>query len=74
MIRWCTGLGVLPADGLRDHTIKLRLYGPEVDDASLPETHTCTRELHLPNYSTAAVLRAKLSVALDHIHDGFHKQ
>ena len=42
--------------------------------ATLPETHTCTRELHLPNYSSVEVLRAKLATALEHIDDGFHKE
>jgi hypothetical protein len=74
MLRWCTALSVLPADGLRDHTIRLRLYGMEADDHFLPETHTCTRELHLPNYSSADVLRAKLATALEHIDDGFYKE
>lgn len=52
----------------------MRLYGPEVDDSTLPETHTCTRELHLPNYSSAAILSEKLTLALQHIGDGFHKE
>ena len=45
-----------------------------VDDVTLPETHTCTRELHLPNYSCAAIMREKLLQALDHAADGFQKQ
>ena len=63
----------LPTGGLRDK-IRLKLYGPEPDNNTLPETHTCTRELHLPNYSSAQVLRAKLGVALEHVDDGFLKQ
>tara|TARA_B110000046_G_C12681660_1_gene268802 strand:- start:377 stop:529 length:153 start_codon:yes stop_codon:yes gene_type:complete len=49
------------------------MTGPEIDDETLPETHTCTRELHLPNYSSARVLREKLLLALDHGADGFLK-
>lgn len=45
LLNWCTALTVLPFGGLRDHKIRLRLYGQEVDDATLPETHTCTREV-----------------------------
>lgn len=74
LFRWCTALIALPAGGLRETKISLRLYGPEVDDSTLPETHTCTRELHLPNYSCTAVLQAKLLLALQHTADGFHKQ
>ena len=69
----CTALAALPVGGLGEHKITLRLYGYETDDASLPETHTCTRELHLPNYSSAEVLKAKLLLALEHIEDGFLK-
>lgn len=74
LLYWCTALGALPIGGLHEHKIRLRLYGPEVDDETLPETHTCTRELHLPNYSCAAVLRKKLLLALDHSGDGFLKE
>jgi len=73
LLRWCTALAALPVDGLGEHKITLRLYGEEADDATLPETHTCTRELHLPNYSSAEVLQAKLLLALEHIEDGFLK-
>ena len=72
--RRCTGLTALPVGGLRDHKICLRSYGPESDDVTLPETHTCTREVHLPHYSSEGVLREKLLLALDHAADGFHKQ
>ena len=44
------------------------------DDETLPETHTCTRELHLPNYSSVAVTREKLLLALAHAGDGFYKE
>lgn len=74
LLRWCTSLTVLPLGGLREHKIRLRLYGPEPDDCSLPETHTCTRELHLPNYSGPSVLCTKLLLALEHADDGFHKE
>lgn len=73
LFRWCTALTVLPFGGLRDHKIRLRLYGSEPDDATLPEIHTCTRELHLPNYSGVRVLTVKLLLALEHATDGFQK-
>ena len=73
MLRWCTALSALPVGGMHETRVRLRLYGEELDDESLPETHTCTRELHLPNYSTPAVLQAKLLLALEHVDDGFRK-
>jgi hypothetical protein len=45
LLRWCTALTVLTFGGLRDNKIRLRLYGVEVDNETLPETHTCTREV-----------------------------
>lgn len=74
LLQWCTALSALPVCGLpAEFRVKLRLYGPEADDITLPETHTCTRELHLPNYSSADVLREKLLVALSH-SGGFYKE
>ena len=74
LLRWCTALHALPVGGLKDDRIKLRIFGDEADDLTLPETHTCTRELHLPNYSSLSVLRNKLLQALDHESDGFGKE
>jgi len=74
LLTWCTALTALPVGGLRENKIRLRLYGPEEDDRTLPETHTCTRELHLPNYTSAATLRSKLLLALEHATDGFQKE
>ena len=31
-------------------------------------------QLHLPNYSSAHVLRSKLLLALQHVDDGFQKE
>ena len=45
LLTWCTGLTALPVGGLRENKIRLRLYGPDIDDHTLPETHTCTREV-----------------------------
>ena len=74
LFRWCTALSAVPTGGLQDHKIRLRLYGAEEDDATLPETHTCTREIFIPNYTSSHVLREKLMRALEHADDGFQKQ
>ena len=41
-------------------------------DLDLPQVHTCTHEVHLPAYSSRETLRAKLLMAVEHRHDGFH--
>lgn len=74
MLRWATALHALPVGGLKDEKVRLRLFGPEPDDSTLPEVHTCTRELHLPNYSSLEVLREKVVLALEHAEDGFGKE
>ena len=72
LFTWCTALSALPANGLEEYLIRLRAY-PSAGDSgqALPETHTCTRELHLPEYATKEQLCERLCMALDHMHDGF---
>lgn len=43
-------------------------------DARLPRVQTCFHALYLPLYSSAAVLRQRLLLALEHRDDGFHLQ
>ena len=73
LFQWCTALGALPFGGLRDNRIKLRLYEGS-DVLTFPETHTCTHELHLPDYSSPEQLRDRLFMALLHVDDGFWKE
>ena len=70
LLQWTTALRALPLAGLRNQRIKLRLYR-DVDDGTLPETHTCTHELHIPAYPSRTTLRDKLILALAHRDDGF---
>ena len=72
LLEWCTSLSVLPCDGLRKR-IRLRHY-EGADDATLPVTHTCTHEIHLPPYLSRARLEERLLMALDHRWDGFHQE
>ena len=75
LLKWCTALSSLPVGGVpSEYKIRLRLYGAEPDVSTLPETHTCTRELHLPNYPSVEVTREKLLRALEHADDGFYKE
>jgi len=74
LLQWATALGALPAAGLAaDRKIRLKLY-EGVGDETLPEVHTCSRELHLPPYASAQQLREKLLLALDHLADGFQNK
>jgi hypothetical protein len=71
--QWTTALSALPLGGMRSNPIKLRLYRG-VDEDTLPETHTCTRELHVPAYSSSALFHTKLFLALAHRNDGFQNE
>ena len=69
LLTWATALVALPGGGLQE-PIKIRLF-PDADEHTLPEAHTCTHELHIPDYSSREVLQQKLLMALDHRDDGF---
>jgi hypothetical protein len=54
LLQWATALGALPAAGLAaDRKIRLKLY-EGVGDETLPEVHTCSREVREPSASKAA--------------------
>ena len=69
LLQWCTSLSALPSGGLAEK-ITLKLYS-DVDETTLPMVHTCTREIHLPEYQSIRQVQAKLLQALDHCEDGF---
>ena len=71
LLEWCTGLSALPVGGLSPK-IKLCLY-EDATEQTLPEVHTCTRELHMPEYSSSEKLQERLLYVLrGHRSDGFH--
>ena len=69
LLRRSLGARSASGGGLQE-PIKLRLF-PDADEHTLPEAHTCTHELHIPDYSSREVLQQKLLMALDHRDDGF---
>ena len=72
LLEWSTALTALPCGGLKpDDKIKLRLWA-DADENDLPNVHTCTHEVHLPPYVSREQLQAKLLLAVEHRHDGFH--
>ena len=72
LLRWCTGLNALPICGL-DKKVQIRQDG--LADARLPNAHTCSNEIEMPDYSSKAVLRMQLKRALDEFEcdPGFHQ-
>lgn len=76
LLQWATGLNALPKGGLKDQAaglIKLLPY-PEAGDATLPEVHTCTRDMHLPSYVSSLQVADRLLLALAHSDGGFNKE
>ena len=76
MLQWATGLNALPKGGLVNQAaglIKLLPY-PHASEATLPEVHTCTRDLHLPPYSHRHVVADRLHTLLAHSDGGFNKE
>jgi hypothetical protein len=57
---FCWGRGRLPANPTQPFTIDCSGRG----DHSLPNSHTCMFQLHLPRYSTPEVLRKNLMIAI----------
>jgi len=75
LLRWCTGLAALPAQGMIDDKICLEWDGIESGVASrYPVAHTCTRQIDLPNYASLDVLRARMQQALLEENDGFYER
>ena len=68
LLRWCTGKNALPVDGLRTKVV-FRCDALCADD-HLPEAHTCSHEVELPDYTSLATLRGKLLRALDEMEAG----
>jgi hypothetical protein len=58
---FCWGRGRLPAHTTQPFVID---SGGGADDAQLPTTHTCMFQLHLPRYSSKALLRQRLLTAI----------
>ena len=65
LLRWATSRSTLPVNGLGQ---KVTLIRKETDGAPpdqwLPEAHTCSFEVALPDYSSRAALQRQLRRAL----------
>ena len=62
-------LTLIKAAGL----IKLLPY-PDAGEATLPEVHTCTRDMHLPPYAHRHQVADRLYKLLEHSDGGFNKE
>lgn len=70
LLTWSTAFAALPCGGV-DPRITVKPFEDRSDE-DFPVVHTCSREVHLPPYSSRAALRTKLLKALEHRDDGFH--
>ncbi|XP_068089276.1 probable E3 ubiquitin-protein ligase HERC6 isoform X2 [Hyperolius riggenbachi] len=66
-----TGNDKIPVFGLESTCMKISSFGVPKEDY-LPEAHTCTQQLLLPEYSSLSLLRKKLLLAIEN-NKGFHK-
>lgn len=66
-LQFCTGQPHLPPGGLDALRPPLRVNLKDVHppDAALPSARTCFHQIHLPPYSTKAVLRERLVFAIE---------
>ena len=71
LLRWATSRSTLPVNGL---TQKITLIRQDTSgtppDERLPQAHTCSREVALPDYSSSAVLSEQLKRALEDMDAG----
>ena len=72
LLRWCTARSALPANGLAKRVTLLRKVTPSdaTPDQWLPEAHTCTGEVELPEYSCREALQRQLLRALEEMVGG----
>jgi len=65
LLRWATSRSTLPVNGLTQKvTLIRRDTSGTPPDEWLPEAHTCSLEVALPDYSSSAVLSEQLKRAL----------
>lgn len=71
LLRWATSRSTLPANGLGQ---KVTLIHKDTEGAPpdrwLPEAHTCSLEIALPDYSSRSALSEQLSRALEEMDAG----
>ena len=71
LLRWATSRSTLPANGLGQ---KVTLIHKDTEGAPpdrwLPEAHTCSLEIALPDYSSSTALSEQLSRALEEMDAG----
>ena len=65
LLRWATSRSTLPVNGLPKKITLIRQdTSGTPPDERLPEAHTCSLEVALPDYSSSAVLSKRLDCAL----------
>ena len=71
LLRWATSRSTLPVNGLPKKITLIRQdTSGTPPDERLPEAHTCSLEVALPDYSSSAVLSEQLKRALEDMDAG----
>ena len=71
LLRWATSRSTLPVNGLGQKvTLIRRDTNGAPPDKWLPEAHTCSLEVALPDYSSSAALSKQLNRALEEMDAG----
>lgn len=74
LLRWATSRSTLPVNGLGQKVTLIRKdtdgAPPDQTDQWLPEAHTCSLEVALPDYSSSAALSEQLNRALEEMDAG----
>ena len=74
LLRWATSRSTLPVNGLGQKVTLIRKdtdgAPPDQTDQWLPEAHTCSLEVALPDYSSSAALSEQLIRALEEMDAG----
>ena len=71
LLRWATSRSTLPVNGLDRNVTLIRLdTSGTPPDEWLPEAHTCSLEVALPDYTSRAALSEQLKRALQEMDAG----
>ena len=76
LLMFSTGTSKVPLDGFAalqgmQGPQKFQIHRVQAEDSKLPTAHTCFNQLDLPEYSSKAILRERLTFAIEHGSEGF---
>ncbi|KAA6390409.1 MAG: putative E3 ubiquitin-protein ligase UPL1 [Streblomastix strix] len=71
LLQFSTGLGGVPSCGFGQIQDKFTISKMNARTNHLPETHTCSFQLMMPEYKSKLQLKQKLLLAVSHYREGF---